>query len=196
MENFFFIVASVAAAFQFFYMLYSYCIIIQSWNIEANPWSGGWRSSLSVFHWNLNCIWVEDFSKLPQIAAFLDVLKFDIYCLIETFVDFSISSEGPRLTIEGCKLFRCDHPSNLRRGGVSLYFKDHLLVTIRTNLTTLDGCLVCEIQNGSNSSVSFKVSSNFLCSNKGGRKQSLILMIALLPLQCILEILNSRNSEL
>ena len=51
-------VNSVAAEFQFFYMLYSYCIIIQSWDIEAIPGSGGWRSSLSVCHWNLNRILV------------------------------------------------------------------------------------------------------------------------------------------
>ena len=46
-------VSSVAAEFQFFYTLYSYCIIMQSWDIEANPGSGGWRGSLSVCHWNL-----------------------------------------------------------------------------------------------------------------------------------------------
>ena len=30
-----------------------------------------------------------------------------------------------------------------------MYFKDHLPLVIRPNLTTLDECLVCEIQNGS-----------------------------------------------
>ena len=30
-----------------------------------------------------------------------------------------------------------------------MYFKDHLLLAIRPNLTTLDECLVCEIQNNS-----------------------------------------------
>ena len=142
-------VNSAAAEFQFFYMLYSYCIIMQSWDIEANPGPGGWRSSLSVCHWNLNSIWVEDFSKLSQISAFLNIHQFDIFCLTETFLDSSISSEDPRLAIEGYKLFRCDHPSNLRRGGVCLYFKDHLPLALRPDLTTLDECLVCEIQNGS-----------------------------------------------
>ena len=115
-------VNSVAAEFQFFYMFYSYCIIMQSQDIEANPGPVGWRSSLSVYHWNLNSIWVEDFSKLSQISAFLNVHQFDIFCLTETFLDSSISSEDPRLAIEGYKIFRRDHPSNLRRGGVCLYF--------------------------------------------------------------------------
>ena len=107
---------------------------------------------MSFCHWNLNNIWVEDFSELSQISAFLNAHKFDIFCLTETFSDSSISRiaiEDTRLAIEGCKLFRCDHASKLRRGGVGLYFKDHLPFAIRPNLTALDGCLVCEIQNGS-----------------------------------------------
>ena len=119
-------VNSVAVEFQFFYMLYSYCIIMQSWDIETKPGPGGWRSSLSICHWNLNSIWVEDFPKLSQISAFLNVHQFDIFCLTKTFLNSSISSEHPSLAIDGYKLFRCDHPSNLRLGGVSLYFKDHL----------------------------------------------------------------------
>ena len=128
-------VNSAAAEFQFFYMLYSYCIIMQSWDIEANPGSGGWRTSLSLCHWNLNSIWVEDFSKLSQILAFLNVHQFDISCLTKTFLDSSSSSEDLRLAIEGYNFFCCNHASNLRRGGVCLYFKDE--------------CLVCEIWNGS-----------------------------------------------
>ena len=68
--------------------------------------------------------------------------------VLPTFLDSSISSEDPRLPIEGYKLFGCKHPSNLRRGGVCLYFKDHLPLVIRPNLTALDECFVCEIQNG------------------------------------------------
>ena len=122
---------------------------MQSWDIEANSGSSGSRSSLSVCHWNLNSIWVEDFSILSQISAFLNVHQFDIFCLNETFLDSLISSEDPGLSIEGYKVFRCDHPSNLQRSGVRLYFKDHLPLAIMPNLTTMNEYLVCEIQNGS-----------------------------------------------
>ena len=142
-------VNSEAAEFQFFYMLYSYCIIMHSQDIEAALAPGGWRSSLSVCHWNLNSIWVEAFLKLSQISAFLNVHQFDIFFLTETFLDSSISSEDPRLAIEGYKHFGCNHPSNLRRDAVCLYFKDHLLLALMPDLTTLDECLVCEIQNDS-----------------------------------------------
>ena len=104
---------------------------------------------LLVCYWNLNSIWVEDFSKLSRISAFLNVHQFDIFCLTETFLESSISSEDPRLATEGYELFRCDHPSNLWRDGVCLYFKDHLPLALKPDLTTLDEHLACEIQNGS-----------------------------------------------
>ena len=88
------------------------------------------------------------FQALTNFSLF-NVHQWDIFCLTETFLESSISSEDPRLTIEECKLFRCNDPSNFRRGGVCLYFKDHLPLAIRPSLTTLDECLVCEIQNGS-----------------------------------------------
>ena len=52
------------------------------------------------------------------------------FSLFKCFLDSSISSEDPRLAIEGYKLLRCDHPSNLRRGRVCLYFKGHLPLAI------------------------------------------------------------------
>ena len=43
---------------------------MQQWDIEA---------ILFVCHWNLNSIWVEDFSKLSQISTFLNAHQFDIF---------------------------------------------------------------------------------------------------------------------
>ena len=63
----------------------------------------GLRSSLSVCHWNLNSIWEEDFFKLSQVSAFLYVHQFDFFCLIETFLDFSVLSEDLRLAMKGSK---------------------------------------------------------------------------------------------
>ena len=69
---------------------------------------------------------MEDFSKLSQISAFLNVHRFDIFCLTETFLNSSILSKDPRLAIKGGKRFCLDHGSNLQRGGVDLYFKGGL----------------------------------------------------------------------
>ena len=46
--------------------------------------------------------------------------------------------------IEGCNLIRSDHPSNTKRGGVCIYYKESLAVCI-VNITSLTECLVCEV---------------------------------------------------
>jgi len=105
---------------------------------------------LSVCQWNLNSVWVDNFSKITQISAYLNVHKFDIFCLCETFLDSSIGDDDPRLAIDGYDLIRCDHPSNSKRGGVCIYFKNHLPLVRRPELTFLDECLVCELKAGVN----------------------------------------------
>ena len=47
--------------------------------------------------------------------------------------------------INGCSLLRADHPSNSKRGGVCLYFKEHLPLIRRNDLSILQECLVAEI---------------------------------------------------
>ena len=57
----------------------------------------------------------------------------------------SISIEDERSRIEGYNLLRVDHPSNKKRGGVCMYYKEHLPITKRDELWTLKECLVMEI---------------------------------------------------
>ena len=47
--------------------------------------------------------------------------------------------------IEGYSLLRADHPSKSKCGGVCLYFKEHLPLIRRTDLSILQVCLVTEI---------------------------------------------------
>ena len=130
-------------------MLYSSCIILQSWYFEANPGPGWVKELLTCFSLEFKeYLGRRHFQSLADISLF-KCHQFDIFGLTETFIDYSIFSEDPRLGTEGYKLFCCNHPSNLQRGGFCLYFKDYLLLAIRSNLTTVDGCLVCEFQNGS-----------------------------------------------
>ena len=43
---------------------------------------------------------------------------------------------------------RADHPSNKKRGGVCIYYKEHLPVIKRDELCNLNECLVLEIRIG------------------------------------------------
>ena len=46
--------------------------------------------------------------------------------------------------IEGYNLIRSDHPSNVKRVGVCIYYKESLAVCI-VNITSLTECLVFEV---------------------------------------------------
>jgi len=117
-------------------------------DIESNPGPREKENSLSICHWNLNSVWVEHFSKIAQITAFLNVHKFDIFCIGESYLDSSIEDKDKRLVIDNYELLRCDHPSNSRRGGVCLYYRDDLSVIVKPQLSSLDECLVCEVKSG------------------------------------------------
>ena len=97
----------------------------------------------------MNSLWVDDFSKIAQVSAFLSVHNFDIFCICESFLNSSIQDDDPRLAIDGYELIRSDHPSNSKRGGVCIYFKSHLPLVRKPELTSLDECITCKLKIGS-----------------------------------------------
>ena len=115
-------------------------------NIETNP--GPERTNFQfICHWNLNSECVDDFTKLAQIEVYLSLYKF-LYTFVHvlyTFLDSSISDDDPRIALNGYNLLRCDHPSNSKKGGVCIYFKDHLPLTKKSGITRLSECLVYSI---------------------------------------------------
>ena len=80
--------------------------------------------TLSICHWNLNSICAHNFAKLTLLRAYVSVRKFDIICLSETYLDYSIDDEN--LEISGYYSIRSDHPSNIKRGGICIYYKNFL----------------------------------------------------------------------
>ena len=72
-------------------------------------------------YWNLNSIVPHNFSKLSLQEAYNVEHKFDMICLSETFLDFSIPSNDEMLTMKGYKLIRADNPSDSKKGGVGIY---------------------------------------------------------------------------
>ena len=98
-------------------------------DIELNP--GPKKSkdnALSVCHWNLNSITAHNFSKLTQLKAYVSTYKYDFVCLSETYLDSSTPNDV--IDIEGYNLVRADHPDNIKRGGVCIYYKESLPVRV------------------------------------------------------------------
>ena len=119
-------------------------MITLSGDVEPNP------KTLSVCHWNFNSICAHNFAKLPLLRAHVSVHKFDIICLSETYLDSGIDNES--LKISECYLIRSDHPSNKKRGGICIYYKNFLPLKV-TGVRLLEECIAFDL-----------IISNKLCS--------------------------------
>ena len=115
-------------------------LLLEAGDIETNPG----LVNINISH--LNSLWVDNFIKLSLLEAYLSVYKFDIVCLSETFLNSSIADNDLRLILNGYDLLRSDNPSDSKKGGVCIYYKNHLRLTRKSNLTKLDECIVCELK--------------------------------------------------
>ena len=87
---------------------------------------------------------------MSLLRAYVSAHKFDIICLSETYLDSSI--DGVSLEISGYYLIRSDHPSNKRRRGICIYYKNFLLLKV-TGVRPLEECIAFDL-----------IISNKLCS--------------------------------
>ena len=73
------------------------------------------------------------------------IRKFDAVCLSETYLDSSYLSDDDNFYLPGYNLVRADHPSNAKKGGVCMYFKNSLPLKV-LDLQLLQECINCEIK--------------------------------------------------
>ena len=110
-------------------------LLILCGDVEVNPGPGQW-TGVSFCHWNLNSISPHDLFKVSLLEAYNAIHKFDMICLSETFLNSSLQNDDDSLVLNGYKLVRADNPSDLKRGGVCIYFKESLPIKV-LNITNL-----------------------------------------------------------
>ena len=131
----------------FFNTFFNFSLLIRCGDIETNPGPNNLLGqSFSVCQWNLNGIAAHNYVKLSMLEAYNAVYKYDVICLSETFLDSSHSNDDQSLNFQGYKMIRADHPNNTKHGGVCMYYKEHLPLKIRSDISTLKECLVVEIK--------------------------------------------------
>ena len=112
-----------------FYIMVFINLILLCGDIEENP---GPKTkpdgNLSVCHWNVNSIPSHNFQKIAVLESFVAMHKFDIICISETFLNNTY--EDNDLNLNGYSLLRADHPSNAKRGGVCIYYKETLSLKV------------------------------------------------------------------
>ena len=118
-------------------------LLMQCGDIEVNP--GPKYSSLTFCHWNLNGLTTHDNIKILLLQAYVTQYNCDITCIPETFLNSSVQNVDDRIKIDGHYLIRSDHPSDSKKGGVCIYYKEHISLIKRDDICTLDNCLVTEI---------------------------------------------------
>ena len=133
----------------FMHYIWVYSVRIKiSGNIKINP--GPKPSSCnksSICHWNLNNISTHNFIKLSILRAYISIHNFDILCLSETNLGSTISSNDNNLIILGYDLYRADHPSNVKCGGICIYYKNCLPLKV-TNIQYLQERMIFETKIG------------------------------------------------
>ena len=124
-------------------LLFIFALLLCHGDVEINPGPKKLKkNSLSVCHWNLNSLSSHNFSKLTQLKAYISIYKHDFICLSETYLDSSIPDS--LLEIDGYNLIRSNHPNDIKRGEVCIYFKEILPVRF-INIPYLKEALLLEM---------------------------------------------------
>ena len=84
------------------------------------------RITYSIMY-NINLLFFFVSIKFYSLLnAYTSLHNFNIVCSWEIHLHSSILSRDPGLEVQGYDLIRADHLSNVKRGGVCIYYKNHL----------------------------------------------------------------------
>ena len=118
-------------------------LLLLSGDININP-GPNVNKGLKFFRWNLNSICARNGVKISQIEAYDAIHKFDVIAISESMLDSTIRNDAIRIKGFSPEVFRNDHPSNSKTGGVCLYFRDGLPIKRRDDLELLQEMIVSE----------------------------------------------------
>ncbi len=111
-------------------------------DIELNPGPGG---GLKFFYGNLNSIRARNGAKIPLIEAYNSVHNYDISAVSESMLDETITIDNIFIGGFSNDIFRSDHPSNSKIGGVGLYYREGLPIIRRKDLEFIQEMVCAEI---------------------------------------------------
>ena len=92
------------------------------------------------------CLTVHDSINVSLLKVYITQYNYDIICLSETPLNSSIETNDDRILIDGYNLIRADHPSDYKRVGACIYYKEHIPLIKRDDICTLDNYLLTEIR--------------------------------------------------
>ena len=116
-------------------------LIIMSNDIKLNPGPHFHNSFFSFMSWNLNSLTKDDFKRVHVLEAHNTLLNYDII----TNLNDSINNPDPLLN--DFTFISANSPTNKKRGGVGIFYKNSLPAVIRNDLS-FDESIVIELRFG------------------------------------------------
>ena len=113
--------------------------------VETNPGPSPRDNKLHFSFWNVDSLLARDGVKKSFIEGLDSCHHFDIFGVCESFLTNKVSDKDLCINGFSPEPFRADCPDNTSHGGVCLYFKEHLPIKERKDLTALDETIVAEI---------------------------------------------------
>ena len=89
----------------------------------------------------------HNYAKIFLLKAYITILRFDIICISERYLDSNTSPDNKNLEISDYNLIRSNHPSNNKRGGICIYYKHFLPLRI-FNVQYLQECIGFKLKIG------------------------------------------------
>ena len=112
----------------FFYSFFYQILLLLHSDLETNPGPNKKCKPFTCCHWNVSSLTAHNMMKLSSIAAYNTIHKYDFICISETYLDSSVRTDDRDILINGYNIIRADHPSNNKRGGVCIYYRECLAV--------------------------------------------------------------------
>ena len=115
----------------FSYSAFVFLILLVDGDIEYNP-GPKTKTKKGIFfswcHWNVNSPLAHN--KLSMLEAYNVAHKYDVICISESYLDSTVPLDNNSLSLNGYNLTRADHPDNVKRGGICMYYKENLSLRI------------------------------------------------------------------
>ena len=122
-------------------------LILMSNDIHLNPGPQPnlHNSCLNFMNWNLNSLTKDNFHRVDLIEAHNSIFNYDFISVCETNLNDSV--ELPETLLNDYTFEPANHPSNIKHGGVGLFYKNSLPIIVRRDLS-FDESIVVELKFG------------------------------------------------
>ena len=120
-------------------------LLVTFGTVETNPGPSPCDNKLHFSFWNVDSLLARDGVKKSFIEGLDSCHHFDIFGVCESFLTNKVNEKDLCINGFSPEPFRADCPDNTSHGGVCLYFKEHLPIKERKDLTELDETIVAEI---------------------------------------------------